>query len=114
MAGKIAKREKDQSSSKTKRGVVKVPQSKDLPTGESSDLAAASSIEFWQSEISALQNEEYESMDEAIEAVVRRVVVRLLGDAKGEDDLTSFLAGVIESDPDLQEELKRSLSIKGV
>lgn len=66
---------------------------------------------IWQKEIEALQSKKFSNVEEASKEVIARVVERVGGNAESRTKMQEFLLDVIETDPGLQEELKKVLKI---
>jgi hypothetical protein len=87
-------------------------QAKPLPVAASEeDKQVAALLHAWQEEIAELRSVTFNSREEAFRAVADRVLQRLSGGAVNEHE-RGFLETLIETDPDLQEVLGKSLSIK--
>lgn len=66
---------------------------------------------LWQKEIESLQAKRFSSIEEASSELILRVVERIGGDAEIKNKMKDFLLDVIETDPGLQNELKKVLKI---
>lgn len=83
----------------------KVSRSEQVEPKVPGELIAASLK--WQQEIAGLQNQEFESMALAIDAVSEAVVKRY----GGGPETKAFLKSIFDMDPKIQEDLRRALKI---
>ena len=68
--------------------------------------------DFWRAEIDGLKDSSFDSMEEAIQAIIDKVLKRLKLVDAGDQKLSAFLHSMIEMDPLLKEKLSRLLKIK--
>ena len=84
-----------------------------IPHGENAiDTREVENIQAcWAEAVSVLRGRSFTSFDAAQEAVVETVMNKLRVEGAARDKLRQFLLGLFETDPALQDELKRELRI---
>ena len=65
----------------------------------------------WREAVSALQKERFASLEAASAAVIDQVIARFRGRCD-DKEIRAFLELLFDTDPELREQLKRSLSIR--
>lgn len=77
-----------------------------------SDEQAAEQSAFWKDTIQSLKSQHYQSMDQAIHAVVGAAMEKLGQTDDESGEVREFLYDVLNMDPELLEELEKSLDIR--
>lgn len=68
--------------------------------------------QFWRDSIEKLESQEFETLDDAIGAIVDEALVRLGSEAPKGDEARKFLIDAFAFDEELQEEVRRVLQIR--
>lgn len=68
--------------------------------------------QFWSTAVASLKEKEFLSFDLAVEAVIDVVLDKVGADEQANDELKEVLWCMIETDSDLEQELRSSLKIK--
>ena len=102
---------------KAKRNVQQdeAPKKRVMPRVKSEAKVVAapdSSLQFWQKEIDALQQQRFSSADEAVTALVDRVVERFREDGLGAAKMREFLTFLFDVDPELKAKVARVLHVR--
>lgn len=79
---------------------------------ESQGAAIDKVAELWQKETEALMKQEFNSVEEALDQLIERVLDKS-SSSKNRDEEREFLKLLFADDPDLQETLGSILNIKG-
>ena len=93
---------------KRKQSLANKPKESD----ESRLSEAVKKKEFWQQEISDLSNQQYQSLEAALEALVDKVLLRFPPPAEQMEATRTFLLELLQSDPTVEETLRKSLNIR--
>ena len=96
----IKRKSKESSSKKVRRGI------KPLPT---SGVVVGDLVASWSKEISELRKQKFNSVDEALQLIVERVIERMSLSEKEGVKVRAFLLLLIQNDPSLQEELRKNI-----
>jgi hypothetical protein len=99
-----AKRKIDQSNSSINK--VSKGTSVSIPAN-SEELK--SSMGFWKDELAELEASNFNSVEEAINALIDKVLIKLELDKVDSSETKQFLLELFETDPVLQEEIKNVL-----
>jgi len=94
----------------TKRG--KVIRQGTTVAPQSQAEGASEPLEYWDEAVSFLKARRFNAVDEALAAVVEIVAHKVSKGRMVESDLRTFLYDLLDTDPELKEELKTSLGIK--
>jgi len=103
MTATNSKAKRENASKKSKQAP---PKSKKLTSNHAPKEIQAATIR-WQEEIISLQQQQFKTIDEAIEAVAETIVKRYGGGA----ETKIFLKTIFEIDPVVQTDLRRALKI---
>lgn len=77
------------------------------------DREAVEITAFWRSEIDALQGKKFNSVADAIDALVDMVLDRLGVNGPERAETRDYMVVLFDTDPELQEELSQVLAVKG-
>jgi len=69
-------------------------------------------MQLWQKELEDLESMSFNSLEEAIDVLIEKVLLRLEAEAASREETKNFLTELFATDPTLQEELKAILKIK--
>jgi len=105
------KKKKNEIESPAKRGKSQVLGVKSGVKGLSEEDLARQ--ELWQDAIQELQQRDYASEDEAIQAVIDQVVAKLGIAGEQDQQMRDFLYNALSLDPEIMEDLRKSLNVKG-
>lgn len=102
------------------KSTVSVPrkkktQAKAAPTAKkevSAKVVKQRSEEFWKQELDALSKQEFRSLDDAIQTLIRGVISRLKVETHKKEETGNFLRQMIDDDPILQDLIKGNFNIK--
>jgi len=105
-------KKQEEHKNKAKKGLLK---ESDL-TRETENPKAVAEAEqqrlFWQKDIDSLLNQEFESLSDALYALVDKVIDRLPEEKSSESDTREFLFNILSIDPDIEDTIKRRVRIK--
>jgi len=68
--------------------------------------------QFWKQEIAALSEQRFQTVDQAVAAVVDSVVKRFQEEGHGGEQMRQFLTFLFDTDPDLKAQVARVLRVR--
>jgi len=105
-------KKRTEQEKKAKKGMLKESL---LTSGEETQKVRAEAEQqkmFWQKEIDSLLNQEFESISDALYALVDKVIDRLPEEKSSESDTREFLFNILSIDPDIEETIKKRIKLK--